>query len=380
MRKWIAPVIVSVIALLLSLRLATVAQGTLNAPGPSSEDMERKALGFLSALQTMAPDTLFEQLAQWRRNEVELYWHRIQNRVRDGKLTWPKIERTVTGKSGLDPMGKLGLSSLEDYKSLTPPKMLGLYMGLYRLQADPAAAAALNDKWFAIDRSVGLMEPRDRQRNRNRPLIQQGGAVFFESILGSTMDVRCAADSRDWFIIDVECALNKVVLSLSSAVGDMSSAAGKRGEPEPDSHFDGPAGEGEMHLGSMKSQARVAFAKMGTAPSQLTGAMNATAKGCNVNATELEGKYYKVRDKVESNDTRGILIADPIDSADGWLLLVFNWAGGEGEIRHYESKGELETALTELKANNFKFRDDDSREAAPKPEPERPRPAGNEPG
>lgn len=97
--------------------------------------------------------------------------------------------------------------------------------------------------------------------------------------------------------------------------------------------------EGEQQLGSMKGQARVAFAKVGTAPATLTGAMTLAGKGSGVNANELIGKYFAISDTigvvsagVTANLTTTGTGASANVTGDGTGVLAFSWAGGDGTI------------------------------------------------
>lgn len=94
--------------------------------------------------------------------------------------------------------------------------------------------------------------------------------------------------------------------------------------------------EGEQMLGSMKGQARVAFAKLGYGPTQLTGAIDSTVKGCGVDASELTGQYFRVTDSlvagagaVSGNAT--IETTSP-STADGQCHHTFDWKGGSGSF------------------------------------------------
>lgn len=84
--------------------------------------------------------------------------------------------------------------------------------------------------------------------------------------------------------------------------------------------------EGEQILGSMKGQARVAYAKLNTAPLTLTAAGVASA--------ERTGKYFTVDDAVGGSGAQGSLTATALsaNSSDGSCTHTFNWAGGDGSF------------------------------------------------
>lgn len=84
--------------------------------------------------------------------------------------------------------------------------------------------------------------------------------------------------------------------------------------------------EGEQILGSMKGQARVAYAKLNSAPATLTAAGVASA--------ERTGKYFTVGDGITSTTTTGSLTATALaaNSSDGSCTHLFNWSGGDGSF------------------------------------------------
>lgn len=89
--------------------------------------------------------------------------------------------------------------------------------------------------------------------------------------------------------------------------------------------------EGEQQLGSMKNQARVAFAKTGNVPGTLSGSIDKGGSG--VAAAELVGKYFQVADKVTGPSTAVIMTASPAPTGtltDGTCTLTFAMAGGDG--------------------------------------------------
>lgn len=86
--------------------------------------------------------------------------------------------------------------------------------------------------------------------------------------------------------------------------------------------------EAEGQMGSMKGQARVAFAKKGVAPATLTGSIDGTGSG--VNSTELAGKYYNITDAIGNSSGNGVITATPVTTSDGTGTHNFAWAGGSG--------------------------------------------------
>lgn len=88
--------------------------------------------------------------------------------------------------------------------------------------------------------------------------------------------------------------------------------------------------EGEHMLGSAKNMARVAYAKTGRVPMRLTGTIE--MGGADMAPIELDGKYYRVEDRVGApSSSEGELYATP-KNPDKTGTLRFQYAGGEGKF------------------------------------------------
>jgi type II secretory pathway pseudopilin PulG len=95
--------------------------------------------------------------------------------------------------------------------------------------------------------------------------------------------------------------------------------------------------EGEQMLGSMRNQAKVAYAASRFPPVRLTGSR--ADGGCMVPPDQLAGKYFKVADQVGApSASEGSLHASPNTTppgqgvgSDGQGELTFPWQGRMGE-------------------------------------------------
>jgi len=92
--------------------------------------------------------------------------------------------------------------------------------------------------------------------------------------------------------------------------------------------------EAEQMLGSVKGQVRVVAAKNGDASNIRTLTGPREAGGCEILPSELQGKYYRVRDQVTLTETGAVLYADPMPPAKdkGICTITFNWNGGDGRF------------------------------------------------
>lgn len=90
--------------------------------------------------------------------------------------------------------------------------------------------------------------------------------------------------------------------------------------------------EAESMLGTLKGEARVAFAKSGFPPTSLTAPYE--GGGAGVPFAELQGKYFNVDDEIGMGGPgygdSGILTAHGINVADGTCTHKFRWEGGNG--------------------------------------------------
>lgn len=92
--------------------------------------------------------------------------------------------------------------------------------------------------------------------------------------------------------------------------------------------------EGEQMLGSMKGMVRVAFAKTdGRVPSRLTGPIEGGGSG--VEASELQGKYYRILDHVSPRGAKGVaLFAIPANRKSPVIVHQFGWSDPDGTMTH----------------------------------------------
>jgi hypothetical protein len=92
--------------------------------------------------------------------------------------------------------------------------------------------------------------------------------------------------------------------------------------------------EAEQMLGSVKGQVRFVYAKYGETSNIRTLTGPREAGGCEILPSELQGKYYRVRDQVTLTETGAVLYADPMPPVKdkGICTITFNWSGGDGRF------------------------------------------------
>lgn len=101
-------------------------------------------------------------------------------------------------------------------------------------------------------------------------------------------------------------------------------------KPDYTDHF---RAEAEQMLVSLKGQARVAHAtERSNSIRTLTGPPE--QGGCGVAPSELQGRYFRIRDEVVVTATGATLVAEPLPGNAKWgkCTYTFAWEGGQGEF------------------------------------------------
>lgn len=97
----------------------------------------------------------------------------------------------------------------------------------------------------------------------------------------------------------------------------------------------------------MKGQLRLAYARQKLLPRTLTGGLD--AGGAGANPAELQGKYFRVLDRVYPlADGHIALKVLPQTSDAQWGYLEFTMSGGDGRVYWSDAEGNLPGAPPEL--------------------------------
>ncbi|MCC7510828.1 MAG: hypothetical protein IT464_15805 [Planctomycetes bacterium] len=234
-----------------------------------------------------------------------------------------------------DPADRYKIRTLDDMLALKPHQLLAIGCGQLRLQGNDKVKERREAKWHFVNRTVyQAVEPAGKNRTRARTFGEVSFANRFEDVLV----VQCVAETgNDWYVVDIAGKVGEeaVKCEVMSPAGDAQAASAR----------DAKRAEGEQMLGSFKNQARVAYAKMGSAPSSLTGKVE--NGGCNMNARELVGQYCRGRDEVWSTAKQGAIACEGTEGNEGigYCLLIFTWAGGDGTFTWYDTQEELEADI-----------------------------------
>jgi hypothetical protein len=323
---------------------------------PSGDQLQAKAVKARDALLKGTPAELYDALAPWVRGRVDLLHERgmldLEKRAARGKeqgKTEDEVAAEVLKQMHMrDPGDVLKLRTMADLKALKPAHMLAMVTEKLAFQADKDVAERRGARWHLVDRSVLQAEERRQFRNSMK-VYKTYGTVMFASVHGDRIEITAQADSGTWEVIDFSAKVGDWELNLN--VPDPSEA--QLGFGPSSAH----RAEAEQMLGSLRNQTRVAFAKMGESPTTLTAEMNAREMGTGVHADELVGQYFTVRDVVLSqgnlSNSTAALIADPNPGyeSDGYVMITYQWGGGEPEFQWFTTPEELEAAIETFKAD-----------------------------
>lgn len=351
MRKLIALAAVFCILVLMFGLPAATAQSS--AREPNGEDLERKAKSLLAALQSLSPDAVYQLLAPWRRNEVDLHRARLHRQIARKELEWAQLDRLLHDKSRpLDPARKLAIASPQDFTALSSAQLFGLFFGMYRMASDSELSTQFASEWFVTRRAVGEGSFEDWHQVRlGMYLAEKGGYVRMENLDGFELVVCGVADAGQWYIQEVFFKTGKSADPIT--LDDLLAAISKAAIGPDEERLRAKMAQGEQMLASMKGQVRVSYAKTGVRPGKLTGVIGEKELGCGVVQSELDGKYYKIRDTVRGAKAWGAMIAEPKEEGLKWQLILFKFAGGDGEFRQYATETELLSDLQDLESKGW---------------------------
>ncbi len=232
-----------------------------------------------------------------------------------------------------DPADRYKIRTYDDMLALKSHQLFALICGQLRLQGNDKVKERRAAKWHLVNRTVYQTVEKNHTRTY--------GEVSFANRFEDVLVVHCVAETEnDWYVVDIagQVGSEKIKCEFPSPVAGTNLTNIR----------DAKRAEGEQLLGSLKNQARVSYAKTGSAPSTFTG--KTKDGGCDVNAAELVGKYCQVRDKVWGKGNRAALACEGTEGNEsvGYCLLSFTWTGGDGTFTWYDTEEELDAAIAKF--------------------------------
>lgn len=169
-------------------------------------------------------------------------------------------------------------------------------------------------------------------------------AAALVTYVGGLLALMTVGDMRDFWRVGLGLAVGvalpaalfwrrrRISASLSAVAATVAALAFVLTPVQLCQYRDAKRAEAEHMLGSLKGEARVAYAKRGLIPQTLTGPVD--QGGCEVRPEELLGERFRVLDQVLSIDGKGKLIATPLpgNESEGVCVVTFNWGGGDGRF------------------------------------------------
>jgi hypothetical protein len=346
MRKFAATVVCA-------LFLCVAATAPIEAGGaPGSDALKTAGDGVAVALMTGTPDELFNRIAPWLRGRAELFKERLPDELEKILEEFPE-ERRAGFKKELeaamladvktrDPDGALGVESMEDIIGLSAAQMFSLDLRHLQLQADEKLKANRGARWHEVNRAVYTrMERLDWGEADEGEVQRTYGKIGYANRFKDSLVVTCTAEGDNWFVVDFSLRMGDWELALSDS--DLMRDPMPEIVAGADNSLEAKRAEGEQLMGSARNQARVEFARKGTAPKALTD---------SISEEEFEGlftgRYFKLRASIykKPDMERGAIVAEPVDDESlGYGALYFNYWDGDSDIEWYESQEDLEEAL-----------------------------------
>lgn len=326
--------------------LLFVPQHSAQPSGAEGGQLQGKSEVALKAMLSGTEAELYNAFAPWIRGSAD-WMHEVwvESMKEEAKRAAKDEERKAEAEAKLvkwahkhDPADRYKIRSYDDLFALKPQQLMALVCGQLRLQGNDKVKDRRDAKWHLVDR---IVYHTDEHVRKNRASIRTRGEVTFANRFEDVLVVHCVAETEtDWYVVDITGKVGdeEVKCEVPSPARNAAMAGAR----------DAKRAEGEQLLGSMKNQARVAYAKTGSAPSTFTGGNN--DGGCNVDARELAGMYCKIRDQVWSTARNGAIACEGTEGNEsvGYCLLIFAWTGGSGTITWYDNEEDLEAAIAKF--------------------------------
>ncbi|MBK8207098.1 MAG: hypothetical protein IPK87_09975 [Planctomycetes bacterium] len=335
-----------VILAVCALTLLLAPQHSAQTSGAEGGQLQGKSETALKAMLSGTDAELYNAFAPWIRGSAD-WMHEVwvESMKEEAKRAAKDEERKAEAEAELvkwahkhDPADRYKIRTYDDMIALKAHQLLALKCGQLKLQGNDKVKDRLAAKWHLVDRTVFHT---DQPVGKNRTRIRTFGEVTFANRFEDVLVVHCVAETEaDWYVVSItgQVGAEEVKCEVPSPAGD-AAMAGTRATKRAD---------GEQLLGNFKNQARVAYAKMGSAPSNLTGKFD--IGGCNMTTRELAGQYCKGRDEVWSTAKQGAIACEGTEGNEsvGYCLLIFTWAGGDGTFTWYDTEEELKAAVTKF--------------------------------
>jgi len=182
---------------------APVQMGESTAP---VADLDALAMRVLSAIRTQNFADIYDCFIPYRQTAEGLNREEETYRLEAGDLSWEEIRAGIDGKRGTDPMGKLKLMNLKDYKALEIRQWTALSMGCWRIYRNGDLEERLTCSWYAVERHTGLRASKKDAYGH----LQPSGTIMFRNRFGDTLRVLAISASNKWYMEDFMYQIGRV--------------------------------------------------------------------------------------------------------------------------------------------------------------------------
>lgn len=172
-----------------------VQMGEQTAP---AADLDALALKVLNSLRGQTFIEIYDLLLPYRQTSEALAREEENFRLDSGDLSWEDIRAGIDGKRGTDPMGKLKLSSVKDYRALDLRQWFALQCGCWRVYRSEDVEDRMKASWYAVDRHTGLRASKKDAYGH----LQPSGTLMFRNRFGDNLRVVCISMGNRWYVED----------------------------------------------------------------------------------------------------------------------------------------------------------------------------------
>lgn len=332
----------TLLAALLLTGLCTTAPVQAEGETSTGSTLQAKADIVRDTVLKNDAQALYDNLAPWIQSRLKLVCATVRKEaryIRDNAREGD-IER-VNARLGLNHRGSDSDELLNELCDASPT----LYLKLSLLAHHDVDLPADATEWLTTERIIATEDVSESHRMLGENARRRVGIVeFSHPDSWRRIVVRCVDEGDSWQVVDLSSGFGA---DLSDVVSEGGPSAVYLDFAAPDwRKLELRRTEGEQLMGSGRDYARVEYSKSEIAPKKFSDSMEEFESA-------FTGDYYKLRDTIykKPDMERGAVVAEPVDDEDlGYAALYFSYGSGESEFKWYDTKEELEEALTNFQA------------------------------
>ncbi|CAG0983130.1 hypothetical protein PLCT2_02029 [Planctomycetaceae bacterium] len=169
-------------------------------------DLDALAMRVLNAIRTESFGDVYDCFIPYRQTAEGLAREEETYRFEGGDLAWEEVRSGIEGKRGTDPLGKLKLQTLKDYRALELRQWVALNFGCWRIYRNGDLEDRLKASWFSVERHTGLRASKKDAYGH----LQPSGTIMFRNRLGDTLRVLAISANGKWYVEDFVFQIGRV--------------------------------------------------------------------------------------------------------------------------------------------------------------------------